>query len=170
MTEAKSFLSSLPFRESLVRRLVLYASLWYSLPSHLTPFEWLHLAEAPMALPPPLQIVPMTCVFYASSISSLTAGFVSICLASYSTDVICSERSFWTLIFPALSSSMLASLTNFAAGAVSDALVAILTVYRTGRLVLQSRKAGIGKTLSFILLRDGTVSLLHTNGNSLILS
>ena len=54
-----------------------------------------------------------------------------------------------------LSHIIKAFVLNYICGILFDALVVVLTVYRTGRLAWQSRKAGIGITLSFILVRDG---------------
>ena len=52
-----------------------------------------------------------------------------------------------------------AVLIGFVCGAVFDALVVILTVCRTARLAIQSKKAEIKGGLSYILLRDGQYAL-----------
>ena len=49
----------------------------------------------------------------------------------------------------------LAFLVAYISSAIFDLLVVILTVYRTGRLAMQSKEADIGTAISFILLRDG---------------
>ena len=55
-----------------------------------------------------------------------------------------------------LSNPETVNLVNYASTALFGALVAILTIYRTGRTAWQSRKANISRALSYILLRDGS--------------
>ena len=46
-------------------------------------------------------------------------------------------------------------MVNLVSSAVFDFLVVILTVYRTGRIAVESRKSGIKGSLSFVLFWDG---------------
>ena len=48
-----------------------------------------------------------------------------------------------------------ALLVSYVTGAVTDVLVVVLTISRTGRIAWQSKAAGFSETLSFILFRDG---------------
>ena len=52
-----------------------------------------------------------------------------------------------------------ASFVSIISATVFDVLVVGLTVYRTGRLAIESRKSGIKGSLSMILLRDGSYLL-----------
>ena len=49
-------------------------------------------------------------------------------------------------------------MVNFISTVIFDGLVLTLTVYRTGRLAIQSKRNNFGETLSLILLRDGMCS------------
>lgn len=49
----------------------------------------------------------------------------------------------------------LAGLVSIVSAVIFDIAVVVLTIYRTGRLAVQSRKVKISGSLSLILLRDG---------------
>ena len=59
------------------------------------------------------------------------------------------------VVFALLAHLELANVVNLVSSTVFDSLVVILTVYRTGRLALESRKSGIKGSLSIVLFWDG---------------
>lgn len=48
------------------------------------------------------------------------------------------------------------NLFDWIVATVLDAAILVLTLFRTVKLSLQARKAGLKNTLGYILLRDGT--------------
>ena len=48
-------------------------------------------------------------------------------------------------------------IATFVPGVIFDALVMVLTIHCAGRLAIQTRRVGIYRSLSYILLRDGEI-------------